>query len=103
MRCRWRMLVRAEICREKQEHFLTHPVLSLDDVVTADESLREQFLRVGDPKRPNRSAHNDRPSKRGLRHCRSPFRWQPFFLGWPQPRSGFLMPQNTLWWLKVSG
>src|SRR3954453_13484604 len=80
MRCRWRMLVRAETCREKQEHFLTHSVLSLDDIVTADESLREQFLRVGDPKMPNRSAHNDRPSKRGLRHCRSPFRWQRFSL-----------------------
>src|SRR3982750_2160232 len=52
MRCRWRTLARAETCREKQEHFLTHPVLSLDDVVTADESLREQFCGSVTPRGP---------------------------------------------------
>jgi hypothetical protein len=36
-----RTFASAETCREKQEHFLAHPVLTLDDFMTGDESLRE--------------------------------------------------------------
>jgi hypothetical protein len=64
----------ADAYREKQEHSTARAVFVLDDPMTGDDSSNEPFLGAAPPTTKTGSAHiNDRPSKRGLRHRRSPF------------------------------
>ena len=68
------MLSSADAYREKQEHSAARAVFVLDDPMTDDDSSNEPFLGVATPDDENRVCTiNDRPSKRGLRHRRSPF------------------------------
>jgi hypothetical protein len=86
--------VAAEMQSGKSGTFSGACRFGLDDLMTDAESCptnqRARTSEIG--------LHiNDRPSKRGLRHRRGPFRWMS------PGGSGFTMPQNILRCRKASG
>src|SRR4051812_10238806 len=83
--------------------FPAQRVFALDDFVTGDESLGRQFQWACAPDEPNWSAHiNDRPSKRGLRHRRSPFRWSGLAARRFPDAAKHFMVAESLWLLTSS-
>jgi hypothetical protein len=78
MEPRLEALAKAEPRREKSEHLSGIVVFALDDFVTGDESWRGQFSAGRRPGRGKPVCTYQRQTfqERGLRHRRSPFRWQ---------------------------